>query len=96
MSLAPTTHIAKTDIVGVSFLMADRDLDCLVRVDVPREQLIALGSSQRYTPDGDLSTFESHRAEAERIARAKYDGRDYREYANGRVVVLARADWPRR
>lgn len=95
MSLTPTTHLAKTDIAGVSFLMADQDRACLVRVDVPRDQLIALGSSERYTPGGDLSTFESHRAQAERIARAKYDGSDYRDYANGRVVVLARSDWMR-
>ena len=95
MPLTPTTHLAKTDIVGVSFLMADHDRDCLVRVDVPRDQLVELGSSAAYTPGGDLSTFESYRNEAERIARAKYDGRDYRDYANGRVVVLARSDWMR-
>ena len=95
MALTPTTHLAKTDIAGVSFLMADRDLDCLVRVDVPRDQLIALGSSHRYCPEGDISTFESHRAQAERIARAKYEGRDYRDYANGRVVVLDHTDWAR-
>jgi hypothetical protein len=95
MALTPTTHLAKTDIIGISFLMADQDRDCLVRVDVPRDQLIALGSSRRYCPDGDLSTFESPREQAERIARAKYDGREYRDYANGRVVVLDRSDWAR-
>jgi hypothetical protein len=95
MSLSPTTHLAKTDSAGVSFLMVDHDRDCVVRVDVPREQLIALGSSAAYAPGRDLATFESHRGEVEEIARSKYDGGGYHDYANSRVVVLARADWGR-
>ena len=95
MLLDSTTHLAKTDDLGVSFLMVDYDRDCLVRVDVPRDQLIALGSSAAYSPDRDLSTFESYRDEAERIARSKYSGRGYHDYANGCVLVLGRSDWRR-
>jgi hypothetical protein len=95
MPLSSTTHLAKTDIGGVSFLMADHDRECLVRVDVPREQLIALGSSAAYSPDKDLSAFEDHRDAAELIARQKYEHRGYHDYANGRVIVLSTDDWAR-
>jgi hypothetical protein len=95
MPLTSTTHLAMTDIIGVSFLMADHERDCLVRVDVPREQLIALGSSAAYSPHKDLSAFEDHRDAAELIARQKYERRGYDDYANGRVVVLSADDWAR-
>jgi hypothetical protein len=95
MPLTPTTHLAMTDIAGVSFLMADRERDCLVRVDVPREQLIALGTSAAYSPDKDLSAFEDYRDAAEVIAQQKYERLGYHDYANGRVIVLSADDWAR-
>jgi hypothetical protein len=91
MPLRATTHPAKSDEVGVSFWMGD--CERFVRVDVPRAQLMALGSSAVYSPGGDILTFEQHREEAERIASAKYDGGGYHDYANSRVVVLAPTDW---
>jgi hypothetical protein len=91
MPLRATTHPAKSDEVGVSFWMDDSER--LVRVDVPRAQLMALGSSAIYSSARDLSTFEHHREEAETMASAKYDGGGYHDYANSRVVVLSPADW---
>jgi hypothetical protein len=91
MPLTATTHPAKSDEVGVSFWMVD--MERMVRIDVPRALLMALGSSAVYSPSGDISTFEGRRDEAEQIARDKYDGGGYHDYANSRVVVLATSDW---
>ncbi len=93
MPLRGTTHPAKSDEIGVSFWMDD--CERLVRVDVPRAQLVALGSSAAFSPAGDLSTFERHRKYAERAASDRYDRGGYHDYANSRVVVLAPADWTR-
>jgi nitric oxide reductase activation protein len=93
MPLRATTHPAKSDEVGVFFWMDD--CERLVRVDVPRAQLMALGSSAIYSAARDLGTFEHHRDDAERIASAKYDDDGYHDYANSRVVVLSPADWRR-
>src|SRR5262245_48730093 len=91
MPLASTTYRERTHPEGLSFQMVDGGN--AIRVDVQRTLLAALGASPSCSDGRDLSTFERHREQLEQIARQKYDGGEYHDYANSCIVVIARADW---
>lgn len=93
MPLASTSHRAKSDAWGVSFLMMDGDN--AVRVDVRRQLLIDIGSSLSHSSVQDLAVLEKHLVDVEQIARSKYDGGRCQRYANSCVVPVTSADWER-
>jgi hypothetical protein len=91
MPLASTTYRERTHPEGLSFQMVDGGN--AIRVDLQRTLMAALGASPSCSDGRDLSTFERHREQLEQIARQKYDCGEYHDYANSRIVVIARADW---
>jgi Protein of unknown function (DUF1488) len=93
MPLTSTSHRAKSDAWGVSFLMMDGEN--AVRVDVGRQLLANIGSSVCHSAVQDLGVFEKHRDDVEEIARAKYNGGECQRYANSCVVPITAADWQR-
>jgi hypothetical protein len=94
MPLTPTTHEVLASFEDISFVMLDGERT--VRVDVPRNLLMAIARSGRGSAVGCKAVFETHRGDIERVASAKYDAGNFHSYANGCVVPVRPDDWARR